>query len=456
MKDSNTTTVLHLMGRLDLGGMARIMQGLCTPASRPPFFSVVGGLTADPKLVADLNQQGVSAGSIGEDLSRLTNLIGGNKRFVVVIHRSGEESLFWNRLLPMLRDAGAFLILNQNVFPHYDLGPTTELTDVYLFYSRDSMRQHWKGLGRPNVDEYLEKHRVLYCAVHLDPSLQELATKRANLRTQLGIPQNAFVIGDTCRPDARRLDIFGLAVFPRLLREVPDCWFVARRFPETGLYVLNKAAKKRLCNLPVTYNKEDMISTYAALDVFIHMTCMGESFGMVIGEAMRCGLPVIANETPKEDVGNSQGELVIHGETGFLANDPCSALTYLVELARSPSLRKNMGTAGKHRFTIHPYSPKSIVQQFDNEIARLAHRKGIDLPGLFDPIDRDPSDEQMRDFLLHHSRTFSVPLAPAPWPEKPWATWVNSQRQMWRVITKLSDPKTGKWRRPNLGKLLGR
>jgi glycosyltransferase involved in cell wall biosynthesis len=432
-----TVPLIHLIDGLSLGGMTRIMQSLAILANRRIFAPIMAGLKADPIFVNYLRAQGLEAGEIGEGLEQLDSYVRPGKPFVVVIHRSGERQAIWDRTIPLLRKRGATLLLNQNAFSHVDAGPVAGLLDLCMFYSKDAMRQHWKSAGRPDVDRYLEKHRVLHCAVTKAPTVDALARARLEMRGGLGIPEGAFVIGDTCRPDARKLDPLVLLSLGRIIADIPNCWFIARRYPELAERFVRGKAALRFRNLPVSQDEGDMFRTYAAMDVFVHGSTMGESFGMSIAEAMRCGLPVVANETPMENCDNAQGELVLHGETGYLVNDPLSLVHALRTFAASPSLVTQMGTAAQNRFLEAPYSPAAIIDQFEFELRRLGAQKGFafDLGG--ETTDREPSDFQMRHFLSEHKRQFSVTPKGSSWRAWPWTAYVQGGRVAWRVLRKL-------------------
>jgi hypothetical protein len=428
--------VIHLTEDLHLGGAARIIQSLVQLASAERLPSAMGGLVANRGFVDSLRAEGVHAGEVGRDLSGLSRLLGTRGPFVAVVHRSGESSSVWDAVVPALRAQGAAILINQNIFSHVDRGATAAHFDLCLFYSRDSMRQHWKGLGCPAVEGYLRRQRVLHCAVQLDPTEEQLLCARHALRAELGIPADAFVMGDTCRPDPRKIDVMGLAVFSKLVRSQPQCYFVTRRYPAIALQLLRGRARQQFRNLPLSSRRDELLATYAAMDVFVHGTSSGESFGMSLGEAMRCGVPVVTNETPGEKHDNAQGELVLEGKTGYLANTPWSMYCRVKQLCLAPDLRRELGCASRARFQAAPYSPASIAAQFEAEVIRIARAKGIDVDRPQTPVSRDPSDLEMRTYLVHHQRAPSVAPLHLPWRASPWNSLVKLERVAWKVTRK--------------------
>jgi glycosyltransferase involved in cell wall biosynthesis len=90
-------------------------------------------------------------------------------------------------------------------------------------------------------------------------------------------------------------------------------------------------------------------SAYAGADVFcLPSTERAESFGIVLLEAMRAGLPVVASDIP----GSGAGFVVRDGETGMLVppNDAAALAAALRRLAADANLRQRYGNAGRHRF----------------------------------------------------------------------------------------------------------
>jgi glycosyltransferase involved in cell wall biosynthesis len=104
---------------------------------------------------------------------------------------------------------------------------------------------------------------------------------------------------------------------------------------------------------------------YAASDVFVFPT-LGDPFGMVVLEAMACGLPVIATTASGEI-----GERVVDGVNGFLV--PPASSDQLVDrmelLAREHELRRRMGRASLEK--VAGQSPQQWAESFEQAIASI-------------------------------------------------------------------------------------
>jgi len=116
--------------------------------------------------------------------------------------------------------------------------------------------------------------------------------------------------------------------------------------------------------------QEELPLYYGAADVFV-LPSRYELFGIVMLEAMACGVPVVATRF------GGPAEVITHGENGFLV-DP----TDTEELARAievlvcdPELRREMGHRAR-RIVEERYSWEVSAQLHKNLYSRLASEKG--------------------------------------------------------------------------------
>ena len=81
-----------------------------------------------------------------------------------------------------------------------------------------------------------------------------------------------------------------------------------------------------------------------AADLFV-LTSVGEAFGLVLAEAMACGLPIVGSNS------GAIPEIVEDGKTGFLVPplSPEGFADAIDKLAHDASLRLRMGAAGRRR-----------------------------------------------------------------------------------------------------------
>jgi glycosyltransferase involved in cell wall biosynthesis len=105
-----------------------------------------------------------------------------------------------------------------------------------------------------------------------------------------------------------------------------------------------------------------------AADLFLLTTEPPESFGIVVIEAMACGLPAIASEYP------GVRAVVDEGETGLLVpqGDADAVAAALSSLAADPSERERLGAAGRQKALAEWNWPR-LVDRMDD-----AYREAIE------------------------------------------------------------------------------
>jgi glycosyltransferase involved in cell wall biosynthesis len=104
----------------------------------------------------------------------------------------------------------------------------------------------------------------------------------------------------------------------------------------------------------------DLPGVLRAADLFLLTTEPPESFGIVLIEAMACGLPAIATDYP------GVRAVVEDGETGLVvpAGDPAAVAAAVDELAADPARREAMGARGREK-ALAEWSWPALVERMD-------------------------------------------------------------------------------------------
>jgi glycosyltransferase involved in cell wall biosynthesis len=122
---------------------------------------------------------------------------------------------------------------------------------------------------------------------------------------------------------------------------------------------------------------------YAAADVFVFPT-LGDPFGMVVLEAMGCGLPVIATTASGEIA-----DRVVDSVNGFLVppRDSGKLLESMTMLAHDADLRRRMGSASVN--LVAGQAPEAWAVAFEEAVDAI-----VSMPRIRDdPSDRSGSSE---------------------------------------------------------------
>lgn len=117
--------------------------------------------------------------------------------------------------------------------------------------------------------------------------------------------------------------------------------------------------------LQIHHNTTDVVKAYTSGSIFI-MTSRFEGFGLVLLEAMQCGLPCIAFDCPY-----GPREIIKDGENGFLIpyDDDSLFIEKLTYLMEHPEERERMGKAAKK--TAAKYDKTQIMNQWKELLTKL-------------------------------------------------------------------------------------
>jgi glycosyltransferase involved in cell wall biosynthesis len=104
--------------------------------------------------------------------------------------------------------------------------------------------------------------------------------------------------------------------------------------------------------------QEELVSLYRSADICVVPSTFYESFSYTCLQAMACGKPVIATTM------GGIPEVVLDGETGLLVppGDAASLAESLARLFADPSLREQLGAAGRKR-AVNCYSAESVARE---------------------------------------------------------------------------------------------
>jgi glycosyltransferase involved in cell wall biosynthesis len=123
------------------------------------------------------------------------------------------------------------------------------------------------------------------------------------------------------------------------------------------------------CTFAGFMNQRDIADAYATVDVLVLPSDAGETWGLVVNEAMACGIPIIASD----EVGCAP-DLVVAGETGitYRCGDVEALAAAMRRMADAPADRHAMG--GRSAEWIAAFSPQSaaagVVKALETVIAR--------------------------------------------------------------------------------------
>ena len=152
--------------------------------------------------------------------------------------------------------------------------------------------------------------------------------KIQKFRDKFNIPRNAFVIGRIGQAIPTKWSYTIIDLFNRIALNQKNVYLVLVNTSKDILYLANKSLYRQRIIIIDTIKGDDNLSiAYSSFDVLYLGVNQGESFGMVISEAILCGTPVISLATPWAD--NSQCEVTGHKLGGYVINDYKNAVSII-------------------------------------------------------------------------------------------------------------------------------
>jgi glycosyltransferase involved in cell wall biosynthesis len=135
-----------------------------------------------------------------------------------------------------------------------------------------------------------------------------------------------------------------------------------------------KEAERLGSNIHVNRSTNDIFAKYRESSILV-LTSIYEPFGLVMPEAMSCGLPVVAFDCPY-----GPANIITDGEDGFLVNtcDVQSFANRVCLLIEDENLRRQMGKkaiASSQRYSAEIIMPKwnALFESFVNNPSVLTH-----------------------------------------------------------------------------------
>jgi hypothetical protein len=308
-----------------------------------------------------LAQEGLwlEAVPIRRGLGRIATLLAGSRAEIVVLQRKLLPA--WQ--LAILRRNAKCLVydIDDALFRRDTFRQKKQQSRIRLARFRRTVRAADAVLGGNDyltqfASAFVDPSRVHFVPTCVEPSWYPMASHRRN-----GSWARLGWIGQGC-------------MLPSLNAMEAQLLAVQQRLPNIALRVISDALP-HMTGMKMElrrWSSATEASELAATDIGISWLCddlWGQGkCGLKVLQYMAAGLPVVANS-----VGVHQ-KMIIHGETGFLADTPKEWAEAVSLLAENPALRQRFGAAGRKSVEID-YN----VRRWGPHVARLL-RKLVDNP----------------------------------------------------------------------------
>ena len=156
--------------------------------------------------------------------------------------------------------------------------------------------------------------------------------------------------------------------------------------------IKNSPCKNNIKIIDVIYDDNLLRICYSSMDIFIHIASQGESFGIVLAEALLCQTPIVTLQTPWAD--NSQSELVGNERGGKVCFYQKSFTDAVKNLIEDEQLRKYYGRLGR-KYIIENYNYIDLARKSID----LCTKKSSDLKYKISPFKLSSNSVEKIDLI---------------------------------------------------------
>ena len=347
--------VLEICDQLGLGGTEKVMHTFCKYLDRTKFTVFSCGLFAGGVREDFFHQLSDGLLLAEGDMGKVKDFI--SKENINILHWHNINLTKNDRypkileLLEFCKQKGVFII-ETSPFSNFD--PAIDrFINLRLFVSKINVLKFFVKYKIPQNQQ--DKYQFLYNPLDTEELNKLVCNKeeRKQLRSQLGIKEDDFVIGKVGRADLWKWDDKIIELVPRLLPQIPNLKVVIRALPPQRLTQI-QPWKSHFVILPETSSEKEIMDTFHVMDLLYHTSRIGECNSVAINEALFFGLPVITDSTDfmkpcLYDRDNGQIEIVRDGVNGFVLNDLSETVEKIVLLSKDQGLRRIIGENNKKK-----------------------------------------------------------------------------------------------------------
>lgn len=360
--------IVHVLHTLNAAGAEVLVRDLAA-ATEDRYRTIVVALDSDGPLRTAFEARGVEVHVLrrrpGVDWSCATRIASiARRRRASIIHAHQYTPFFYAALARLAGARRCRLVFTEHGRHYPDRRRTKRVLANRLLVR---LAHRITAVGESVADklirnEGIPRRRIAVIHNGVDPDRFPTldACERNTLRASIGVAPEATLILHVAGFRPVKDHPTALRAFARLAARDPDAVLAfagtgpgqpdAERLAES----LGIADRVRFLGA-----RDDVPRLWAAADIAL-LTSFSEGVSVAALEAMASRRPMVAT-----NVGGN-GEVVAHGETGFLAprEDDAAIAEALARLAASPTLRARMGRAARHRLNAR-FTQRAMHEAFD-------------------------------------------------------------------------------------------
>lgn len=186
----------------------------------------------------------------------------------------------------------------------------------------------------------------------------------AEFRKKYEIPEASWYGGRVGQPSEEKWNTGLIEDLKKILIDESDGQIIFIGAPPShhrAVEGLPISLRKRFHFLPLIDDRNELRAFYSSLSVFLHYSTIGESFGLVLTEAMLCECPVITRFTPLSD--NTQIEILEHKKRGWVIETGADLGPTIRSIIRNKKKTSQVTSQGKS-YVLKMFSPIRVAGLF--------------------------------------------------------------------------------------------
>jgi glycosyltransferase involved in cell wall biosynthesis len=371
--------VLQLITSLERGGAENHLLALLSHADRQAFEVEVAVLVGEGELVPVFRGEHIPVHLLKARsrldplaLRRLVALL--RERHYDIVHSHlFRADIYAGLAVPRLGENRPLLVSTRHNDDRFFLNPFVGIVHYMVSARQDLIIAISDHIARFTVSRGVRHPARVRRVYHgIEPPLtRALEREGQRIRAELGIEQDAFLVGNVGRLAPQKGQRHLIAAMPHLLERVPRAHAVIAGGGDLEGYLRELAEEVGVApRVHVLGQRKDVPALMHAIDVFA-MPSIWEGFGLVLLEAMAAGRPIVASRVA------TIPEVVLDGESGLLvpAGDPLALADALAQLANDRALATRLGETGRERLQRH-FSVEKMVGDTELLYRELVDERG--------------------------------------------------------------------------------
>jgi len=386
--------IIEAGNEIGLGGTEYVIQLYSKYLDKEHFEVLVIGVHKGGERVKLIEDLGIEVAILNSDMTLLAKLL----KETDVFHWHGDGTLN-PAIFDVVKANRPRMVIQTNVFGAYHPSPLYDTIDYDLYVSKMILiRRMYTDQNQEN--SYYSKRKALHNPIDTDHinSLMPSNNQLQQFKKENDL-LDYFIIGRIGRADEGKFDFITLDGFAEFAKSIPNARFL---LVGATLSMVKYAEALGITNKLIVFENtpdlKQLLFYYRSMEILLAASRIGESFGMVIAEAMTAGTPVLTISTPYAD--NAQVEIVDNGKTGLVVERSIEKIAAALQyLYHQENVRVSLSIAAKQKVE-NEYKANRIVKSLEELIYHHFQRP---IPYQEKSLLTDFSQEIINDYIYRCS-----------------------------------------------------